>query len=199
MREADRNEEPQTSIPSLLSVERESNDTHEDSHSKSGPEATIPSTSAGEQPSLYLGFDSQYYHHGGNIEKIQDSQGQNEASSHHNEDHQGQDVGIRQGDSYEIALDVLMTLGAGDLDVDTPTLVAPVLGDIEDINVSSSSSILKTIDNLGHVSVHVANQLSLGRTIELLRNYRYKIAPWVSKDSCTYILRNFVNISPNLS
>lgn len=154
-----------------------------------------PGTSVEEQQSLYLGSDNLYHDYGENLEKDQDAQAQNEATSHLNEIDQDRDIGIRQGDSYEIALDVLMTLGTGDpgVDVDTPTPVAPVLEDIQEINLSSPPSILKSIDDLGPISVHVANRLSLGRTIELLRHYRYKIAPWVSKDSFIYHLQQYSN------
>ncbi|KAL7948827.1 hypothetical protein V8C42DRAFT_230389 [Trichoderma barbatum] len=182
-KEVDRNEEPQTSISSPISVERESNNTHDDclSPSKGGPEAT-PSTSIGEQPSLYLGFNSPYNEYGSNIEKTQDTREQNEASPCFNAEVEDQDIEIQHGDSYEIALDVLMTLGTGDLGVDISTPVAPVLEDIGEINIRSAPSILNNIDDLGPVSTYVANQLSLERTIELLRHYRYKIAPWL--DMC---------------
>ncbi|KAL6819183.1 hypothetical protein V8C40DRAFT_70429 [Trichoderma camerunense] len=182
-KETGRNEESQISILSPLSVERESNDAYNDSPSNNGPVAT-PGTSVGEQQSLYLGSDNLYDDYGGNFEKEQDAQAQNEATPHLSGVNQDRDIGIRHGDSYEIALDVLMTLGTGDpgVDVDTPTPVAPVLGNIEEINVSSPPSILKSIDDLGPISAQVANQLSLGRTIERLRHYRYKIAPWL--DMC---------------
>ncbi|KAH0522561.1 hypothetical protein TsFJ059_006386 [Trichoderma semiorbis] len=180
-KETDRDEESQISIPSPLSVERESNDTFNDSPSNNGPVAT-PSTSVGEQQSLYLGSDDLYHDYGGNFEKDQDAPAQNEATSRLNGDGQDRDIGIRQGDSYEIALDVLMTLGTGDPGVDTPIPAAPVLGGIEEINSPSPPSILKSIDDLGPISAQVTNQLSRGRTIELLRHYRYKIAPWL--DMC---------------
>ncbi|KAL7913976.1 hypothetical protein GGI35DRAFT_231380 [Trichoderma velutinum] len=180
-KETGRNEESQISIPSPLSVERESNVTYNDSPSNNGPVA-IPSTSSGEQQSLYLGSNNLYHDYDRNAEKDQDVQAQNEATPHLIEDGQDQDRGIRQGDSYEIALDVLMTLGTGDPGADTPTPAALVLGDIEEINLSSPPSILKIIDDLGPIGVQVANQLSLSRTIELLRHYRYKIAPWL--DMC---------------
>lgn len=156
-----------------------------------------PGTSVGEQQSLYLGSDNLYHDYGGTFEKEQDAQAQNEATPHLSGIHQDRDIGIRHGDSYEIALDVLMTLGTGDpgVDVDTPTPVAPVLGNIEEINVSSPPSILKSIDDLGPISAQVANQLSLGRTIELLRHYRYKIAPWVRKDSFICHLQQVSNNS----
>ncbi|KAM6487431.1 hypothetical protein HDV62DRAFT_386064 [Trichoderma sp. SZMC 28011] len=185
-KETGRNEESQISIPSPLSVERESNDAYNDSPPNNGPVAT-PSTSVEEQQSLYLGSDNLYHDYGGNFEKDQDAQAQNDVTPHLSGDGQDRDIGIRQGDSYEIALDALMTLGTGDpgLDVDTTTPVAQVLGDIEEINLSSPSSppsILKSIDDLGSISIQVTNQLSLGRTIELLRHYRYKTAPWL--DMC---------------
>lgn len=154
-----------------------------------------PSTSIEEQQNLYLGSDNVYHDYGRNIETDQDAQAQNEVAPHHNGDGQDRDIGIRHGDSYEIALDVLMTLGTGDPGVDTPTPAAPVLGDIEEINLSSPPSILKSIDDLGPISVQVANQLSQGRTIELLRHYRYKIAPWVRKGSFIYRLQQDSNNS----
>lgn len=155
-----------------------------------------PSTSVEEQQSLYLGSDNLYHDYGGNFEKDQDAQAQNDVTPHLSGDGQDRDIGIRQGDSYEIALDALMTLGTGDpgLDVDTTTPVAQVLGDIEEINLSSPSSppsILKSIDDLGSISIQVTNQLSLGRTIELLRHYRYKTAPWVRKDSSLPLTATF--------
>ncbi|KAK0758309.1 hypothetical protein N5P37_008706 [Trichoderma harzianum] len=183
-KEAGRNEESQISIPSPLSVERESNDAYNDSPPNNNPAAT-PSTSIEEQQGLYLGSDNLYHDYGGNFEKDQDAQAQNDATSHLNGDSQDRDIGgIRQGDSYEIALDVLMTLGTGDpgVDIDTPTPIAPVLKDIEEINLSSPPSILKSIDDIGPISAQAANQVSRGRTIELLRHYRYKIAPWL--DMC---------------
>ncbi|KAL7954487.1 hypothetical protein V8C34DRAFT_20082 [Trichoderma compactum] len=178
-----RNEESQISVPSPVSVEREYNDAYNDSPSNNVAAATS-STSIGEQQSLCLGSDDLYHDYGEDFEKGQDGQAQNQATLHLNGDGQDPDLGIRQGDSYEIALDVLMTLGTGDpgVDVDTPTPAAPVLGDIEDIGLSSPPSILKNIDDLGPISAQVANQLSLGRTIELLRHYRYKTAPWL--DMC---------------
>ncbi|KAL5093455.1 hypothetical protein Trisim1_011258 [Trichoderma cf. simile WF8] len=179
-KEISRSEESRISIPSPLSVERESNDTYNESPSNNVLVAT-PSTSIEEQQNLYLGSDNVYHDYGRNIETDQDAQAQNEVAPHHNGDGQDRDIGIRHGDSYEIALDVLMTLGTGDPGVDTPTPAAPVLGDIEEINLSSPPSILKSIDDLGPISVQVANQLSQGRTIELLRHYRYKIAPWHAK------------------
>lgn len=199
-KETGRNEESQISIPSPLSIERESNDTYDDSPSNNVLAAT-PSTSIGEQQSLYLGSDNLYHNYGGNFEKDQDAQAQKEVTSHLDLDGQNPDIGTRQGDSYEIALDVLMTLGTGDpgVDVDTPTPAAPVLGDIEEIGLSSPPSILKNIDDLGPISAQVANQLSLGRTIELLRHYRYKIAPWVRNGSFICHLQQDSNTSLILS
>ncbi|UKZ83258.1 hypothetical protein TrVFT333_011065 [Trichoderma virens FT-333] len=106
-------------------------------------------------------------------------------------------MGIRQGDSYEIALDVLMSLGTGDPGgVDALTPLAPILGGIEEPNLSWPPSILQSIDDLGPVSVLIANQLSLGRTIELLRYYRYKIAPWL--DMCD-MRQTFGLVVPHLA
>lgn len=79
-----------------------------------------------------------------------------------------------------------MTLGAGEHRAVAPVHVAPDTGDSEGGNVLSPLSMLKTIDNIGLASHRMANQLSTGRSVELQRHYRYKIAPWVSHYS--YIL-----------
>jgi hypothetical protein len=179
-KDVDIDEETQALDPSSLSIEGESSVAHDGSPPKSLPETTTPNTPIESQSSLFLEFDSPYYDNSRNIAKPLDSQGQNDVPSHHHEDSQDRNMEMGQGGSYEIALDVLMTLGTGDPGVDIPAPVSPAVEDFEEANASPPPSILKTIGDLGSVSPHVANQLSLGRSIELLRHYRYKIAPWVS-------------------
>lgn len=98
----------------------------------------------------------------------------------HEDSHQDQNM-MRQGDGFEIALDVLMTLGARDHEAYTPAHVGPNTGDSEGGNVLSPLSNLKSIGNIAPVSDRVALQLSTGRSVELLKHYRYKIAPWVRR------------------
>ncbi|KAL7936546.1 hypothetical protein V8C35DRAFT_236178 [Trichoderma chlorosporum] len=194
-KEIGQNEESQTPIPSSLLVERQISNTYNDSPSRSGPVAT-PSTTTGEQPGFYLDPNSPYRNYGENNGQSQNAQAQKEASPHLNRDHEDEDIRVRQGDSYEIALDVLMTLGTGDAAVDVLTPVAPLLDDSEEISLSSPPSILKSIDDLGQVSGHVSNQLALERTIELLRHYRYKIAPWL--DMCD-VRQTFGLVVPHIA
>lgn len=161
-----------------LSEEPQAN--HGSSPPKSGPAPTTPNTSTEEQSSLDLGINTPSRENRRNLAKTQHSHEQNNLLAHHNESHQYQDGRVGQGDGYEIALDVLMTLGTGD-PMDTPTPVAPILEDAAENNFPSPPSILRTIEDLGPVSIYVTNQLSSERPIELLRHYRYKVAPWVSQ------------------
>jgi hypothetical protein len=124
--------------------------------------------------------DNLFHEDGTAVAKSLNSQIRNDLSPRHCPDYLDQDM-TGQSDSLEIALDVLMTLGAGDHEADATVHNAPDAGDSEGYKVLSPLSTFKTTGNIGPVSGRVTNQLSIGRSIELLRHYRYKIAPWVSQ------------------
>ncbi|TFB02190.1 hypothetical protein CCMA1212_005719, partial [Trichoderma ghanense] len=165
---------------STASHQRESTDAHHGLPPNGSTKAT--SSTSGRQQSPCPDSDVSYHDSGRKVDKSQDAQADNNPSSHSHDYRTHQDTGISHGDSYEIALDVLMNLGTGDPNVDTLAPVTPTFEDRAQDCVSSLSLILKSIDDLGPVSVNVQHQLSSGRTIELLRHYRYKIAPWL--DMC---------------
>lgn len=79
-----------------------------------------------------------------------------------------------------------MNLGTGNPYVNTQAPATLGLEDHAEGNSPSFPSVLETVNDLGPVSANVQQQLSSGQTIELLRHYRYNIAPWVSQ--CFYIL-----------
>ena len=141
-----------------------------------------PSVSSGRQDRFRLDSVVSYQQLGRRFDKNQDAQAQNDASPHGHNDHCHQDVGISHGDSYEIALDVLMNLGTGDAGVDTMAPVATTYKNHAEDNVTSLPLILNSIDEFGLISDNVQRHMPSGRTIELLRHYRYKVAPWVSED-----------------
>ncbi|RFU81940.1 c6 zinc finger domain-containing [Trichoderma arundinaceum] len=138
-------EEAQAPISSSPSIEGENNDIH-NLPLKSGPEPITPSTSTEERPNLYLNFEDLNHENSENVAKGPGSQ---DEALPHNEEYRDQHIGTRPGDSYEIALDVLMTLGTGDPGVDTPAPAPPDSDDIAEINASSPPSILRSIEDLG--------------------------------------------------
>ncbi|PTB68122.1 hypothetical protein BBK36DRAFT_1114251, partial [Trichoderma citrinoviride] len=138
-----------------------------------------PSVSSGRQESLRLDSVVSYQQFGRRVDKSHDAQAQNDASPHGHDDHSHQDVGIIHGDSYEIALDVLMNLGTGDAGVDTLAPVTTTYKNHAEDNVTSLPLILNSIDEFGLISDNVQRHMPSGRTIELLRHYRYKVAPWL--------------------
>lgn len=140
-----------------------------------------------EPSSFGSSCDNTYRQDDATVAKSQDSQIPDNLSLHHHEDSQDQNM-PRQGDSFEIALDVLMTLGVGDHRVDTPVQGTPNTGGFEEDNALLPLPTLETLGDTGSLSARVTKQLSMGRSIELLRHYRYKIAPWVSQTSCSYRL-----------
>ncbi|KAL6863516.1 hypothetical protein J3F83DRAFT_762383 [Trichoderma novae-zelandiae] len=173
-----RSEEPHASTASRLT---RSVDAQHDPPADGGTETT-PDTCTDGWQSLHLGSDASYHDPRTSMNKGRDVQAQNDALPRDHDDQQRQDLGLSHGDSYEIALDVLMNLGTGNSGVDTLAAANPTLEDDAEDNVSSLPSILKSIGDFGPVSVNVQDQLSSGRTIELLRHYRYRIAPWL--DMC---------------
>lgn len=146
-----------------------------------GTKATSSASSSGQQ-NLCLDSGASNDDSGRIIDKTQDVQAQNDASSHGLDGHDRQYIGTSHGDSYEIALDVLMNLGTGDPSADTLTPGTPTFENRAADNVESPPLTLRNTDDFGPLSVNVQHQLSSARTIELLRHYRYKIAPWVSAD-----------------
>ncbi|KAL7823160.1 hypothetical protein V8C26DRAFT_385562 [Trichoderma gracile] len=154
------------------------------------------SASLDRQWSLCLHSDASVHHCGEEVDNIQDLQARNGASSHVVDDRTHQDIGTSHGDSYEIALDVLMNFGTGDPSINTQTPAPPTCEDHAEDECSPVPSILKSIDGFGPASVNVQHQLSSGRTVELLRQYRYKIAPWL--DMCD-LNQTFGLVIPHLA
>ncbi|KAL7923720.1 hypothetical protein ACQKWADRAFT_41894 [Trichoderma austrokoningii] len=139
-------------------------------------EAVTSSTPIKEPPNFYSGPNNNACHEDDTtVAKSMGPKIPSDSSPHHHKDSQDQSA-MRQGDGFNIALDALMTLGAGD---HTPVHVTLDTAYSTGDNSLSTLSMLKTIDNIGPVSRRVADQLSMGQSIELLRHYRYKIAPWL--------------------
>lgn len=181
---------PEALISSPLSPERENAFICDDTSLKGDLEPTAPSTRINEPAGFCSGSDSTYREDGAAVVKSLDSQVPIDASlCHHGDNHQDQNM-MMQGDGFEIALGVLMTLGAGDHKADTPILVAPDTEDSEVGDVLSPVSKLQSIGNIGPVSHRVAIQLSTERSVELLRHYRYKIAPWVRQIFLLFMLED---------
>lgn len=166
-------------IPSPLCPEEENTFICDNSPLKSDMEATTTDTRINEPPNFCIGPDDTCHEDETTVTKSLDSQIINGISLYHHVDGQQDQNMTRQGDDFEIALDVLMTLGAGDHKADTSNHATPNIGDSEGGNVLSPLSNGKSIGNIGPANRHVILQLSTGQSIELLRHYRYKIAPWV--------------------
>lgn len=150
---------------------------------RSDLEQTTTSTRINEPPTFCSGSDDTCREDDTTVAKSLDSQIPHDTSlCHHEDSHQDQNM-TRQGDGFEIARDVLMTLGAGDHEAYTSAHVGPNTGDSEGGNLLSPLLNLKSIGNIGPAGHRVALQLSTGRSVELLRHYRYKIAPWVRQTS----------------
>ncbi|KAL7811179.1 hypothetical protein V8C44DRAFT_330885 [Trichoderma aethiopicum] len=187
-----RSKEASTSAAYHPSNVRRRKDEHRELPHSGGTKATS-STSSGGQQSLGLESDASYHDSGREVDKGQDVPAQNDDTSHAPEN---QVMGTSRGDSYGIALDVLMNLGTGDPYVNTQAAATLDLEDHAEGNSPSLPSVLKTINDLGPVSANVQSQLCSGRTIELLRHYRYKIAPWL--DICD-INQTFGLVIPHLA
>ncbi|KAH0495107.1 hypothetical protein TgHK011_008677 [Trichoderma gracile] len=180
-KDAGRSEESSTSTAHLPPNVGERTGAHHVVSPNGGTKAT-PSASSRRRRSPCRHSDASFYDSGEKVDDVQNLQAQNGASSHVLDDHTHEDTGTSHGDSYEIALDVLMNLGTGDPSINTQTPAPPTCEDHAEDECSPVPSILKSIDGFGPASVNVQHQLSSGRTIELLRHYRYKIAPWL--DMC---------------
>ncbi|ETR99838.1 hypothetical protein M419DRAFT_84925, partial [Trichoderma reesei RUT C-30] len=176
-----RSEEASTSAARVPANVEERTGTHHVLRPNGGTKATSSASSSGQQ-NLCLDSGASNDDSGRIIDKTQDVQAQNDASSHGLDGHDRQYIGTSHGDSYEIALDVLMNLGTGDPSADTLTPGTPTFENRAADNVESPPLTLRNTDDFGPLSVNVQHQLSSARTIELLRHYRYKIAPWL--DMC---------------
>lgn len=166
-------------IPSPLYPEEKITFICDNSPLRSDLEATTSGARTSEPPNFCSRSDDTYHGDETTVTKSLDSQIINDISLHHHAYSQQDQNKMRQGDGFEIALDVLMTLGAGYHKADTSSHVFSSTGDTEGGNVLSPLLNGKNIGNIGSVNRHVALQLSTGQPIELLRHYRYKIAPCV--------------------
>lgn len=185
-KDASTSKKSQYLIPSPLSPEGENTFICDSLSLRSDLEPIITSTHINELSSFGSGSDNTYRGDDTTVAKTRDSQIPDDLSLHHHEDTRARNM-VRQGDSFEVALDVLMTLGVGDQRVDTPAHVTPNTGNLEEDNVLLPISTLDTLGGTGPLSHRVTSQLSTGRSIELLRHYRYKIAPWVSQTSFSHL------------
>lgn len=170
---------PQGPIPSPLCTERDNAVICDNTPPRSDLEATATDIRTLEPPNYCFGSDDTYYEDETTVTKSLDSRMINDTSLYHHENGHRDRNKMRQGDSFEIALGVLMTLGAGDHKADTSVHVTSNSGDSGGGNILSPPLNGRSIGNIGPVNHRVALQLSTGRSIELLRHYRYKIAPWV--------------------
>ncbi|KAL6907145.1 hypothetical protein GGI43DRAFT_420899 [Trichoderma evansii] len=165
-------------IPSTLSPGGEDTFICDSPSLRSDLEPITISTRINEPSSFGSSSDNTYRGDDTTVAKSLDPQIPDDLSLHHHENSQDQNM-MRQGDSFEIALDVLMTLGVGDHRADTPVQGTPNTGGFEEDNALLPLPTLETLGDTGPLSHRVAEQLSMGRSIELLRHYRYKIAPWL--------------------